>query len=98
RLQLRERFHQDLPILRLHSNRGGEFSFDLLRDFCHGEGILQSITLPDSPQKIGISECRIGLVMEVSRTSMIHAAAPIFYGRLRSGTLRISSVKVRERE
>ncbi|CAI7729720.1 unnamed protein product [Closterium sp. NIES-54] len=56
RLQLRERFGQDLPVLRLHSDRG------------------------DSPQQNGIA-----------RTSMIHAAAPIFCGRLRSGTLRISS-------
>ncbi|CAI7769564.1 unnamed protein product [Closterium sp. NIES-53] len=39
RLQLRERFGQDLPVLRLHSDRG---------------------------------------VMEVARTSMIHAAAPHF--------------------
>ncbi|CAI7888747.1 unnamed protein product [Closterium sp. NIES-53] len=48
RLQLRERFRQDLPALRLHSDRGG------------------------------IAERRIGLVMEVARTSMIHAAAPHF--------------------
>ncbi|CAI7805647.1 unnamed protein product [Closterium sp. NIES-53] len=78
RLQLRERFRQDLPILRLHSDRGGEFSSDLLRDFCRGEGILQSFTLPDSPQQNGIAELRIGLVMEVARTSMIHAIAPHF--------------------
>ncbi|CAI7757933.1 unnamed protein product [Closterium sp. NIES-54] len=39
-LQLRERFGQDLPVLRLHSDRGGEFSSTLLRDFCRGEGIL----------------------------------------------------------
>ncbi|CAI7889013.1 unnamed protein product [Closterium sp. NIES-54] len=78
RLQLYERFGQDLPIPRLHSDRGGEFSSNLLRDFCRGEGILQSFTLPDSPQQIGIAERRIGLVMEVARTSMIHAAAPHF--------------------
>ncbi|CAI7920928.1 unnamed protein product [Closterium sp. NIES-54] len=78
RLQLRERFGQDLPVLRLHSDRGGEFFSDLLRDFCRGEGILQSFTLPDSPQQNGIAECCIGLVMEVARTSMIHAAAPHF--------------------
>ncbi|CAI7932866.1 unnamed protein product [Closterium sp. NIES-54] len=75
RLQLREWFGQDLPVLRLHSEKGGEFSSDLLRDFCHGEGILQSFTLPDFPQQNGIAEHRIGLVMEVARTSMIHAAA-----------------------
>ncbi|CAI7848097.1 unnamed protein product [Closterium sp. NIES-54] len=40
RLQLREWFREDLPVLRLHSDRGGEFSSDLLRDFCRGEGIL----------------------------------------------------------
>ncbi|CAI7760625.1 unnamed protein product, partial [Closterium sp. NIES-54] len=77
-LQLRERFCQDLPVLRLHSDRGGEFSSNLLREFCRGEGILLSITLPDSPQQHGIAEHRIGLVMEVARTSMIHAAAPHF--------------------
>ncbi|CAI7934406.1 unnamed protein product [Closterium sp. NIES-54] len=72
RLHLREQFHQDLP------DRGGEFSSDLLRDFCRGKGILPSFMLQDSPQKNGISERRIGLVMEVARTSMIHAAAPHF--------------------
>ncbi|CAI7875193.1 unnamed protein product [Closterium sp. NIES-53] len=78
RLQLRERFRQDLPVLRLHSDRGGQFSSDLLRDFCRGEGILKFFTLPDSPQQNGIAGRRICLVMEVARTSMIHAAAPHF--------------------
>ncbi|CAI7885460.1 unnamed protein product [Closterium sp. NIES-54] len=77
-LQLRERFGQDLRVLRLHSKRGGKFSSNLLRDFCRGEGILQSFTLLDSPQQNGIAKCCIGLVMEVARTSMIHAAAPNF--------------------
>ncbi|CAI7732091.1 unnamed protein product, partial [Closterium sp. NIES-54] len=78
--QSRERYFLlvDLPVLRLHSDRGGKFSSDLLRDFCRGEGILQSFTLLDSPQQNGIAERRIGLVMEVARTSMIHAAAPHF--------------------
>ncbi|CAI7749209.1 unnamed protein product [Closterium sp. NIES-54] len=78
RLRLRERFGQDLLVLRLHSDRGGEFSSNLLWDFCRGEGILQSFTLSASPQQNGIAERRIGLVMEVARTSMIHAAAPNF--------------------
>ncbi|CAI7746140.1 unnamed protein product [Closterium sp. NIES-53] len=72
------RYTTDLPVLHLHSDRGGEFSSNLLRDFCRGEGILQSFTLLDSPQQNGIAERRIGLVMEVARTSMIHAAAPHF--------------------
>ncbi|CAI7828340.1 unnamed protein product [Closterium sp. NIES-53] len=70
RLQLRERFGTDVPVLRLHSDRGGEFSSDLLRDFCRGEGILQMFTLPDFPQQNGIAELRIGLVMEVGDASV----------------------------
>ncbi|CAI7787147.1 unnamed protein product [Closterium sp. NIES-53] len=78
RLQLRERFGSDFPILRLHSDRGGEFSSDLLRAFCRAEGIRQTFTLPASPQQNGIAERRIGMVMDVACTSMIHAAAPHF--------------------
>ncbi|CAI7773284.1 unnamed protein product [Closterium sp. NIES-53] len=78
RLQLRTRFREDLPVLRLQSDRGGEFCSRLLEDFCGAEGILHSYTLPASPEQNGIAERRIGLVMEVSRTSMIHAAAPYF--------------------
>ncbi|CAI7808859.1 unnamed protein product [Closterium sp. NIES-54] len=40
--------------------------------------ILQSFTLPDSPQQNGIAERRIGVVMEIARTSTIHAVAPHF--------------------
>ncbi|CAI7808499.1 unnamed protein product [Closterium sp. NIES-54] len=50
RLQLRARFQQDLPVLRLHSDRGGEFYSHLLEDFSGAEGIVQSYTLPASPQ------------------------------------------------
>ncbi|CAI7854797.1 unnamed protein product [Closterium sp. NIES-53] len=78
RLQLRERFSSDFPVLRLHSDRGGEFSSDLLRAFCHAEGIRQTFTLPASPHQNGIAERRIGMVMDVARMSMIHVAAPHF--------------------
>ncbi|CAI7771255.1 unnamed protein product, partial [Closterium sp. NIES-54] len=41
-------------------------------------GTRQTFTLPASPQQNGIAERRIGMVMDVVRTSMIHAAAPHF--------------------
>ncbi|CAI7873469.1 unnamed protein product [Closterium sp. NIES-54] len=78
RRQLNESFGSDLPVLRLHSDTGGELSSDLLRAFCCAEGIHQTFTLPASPQQNGIAERRIGMVMDVSRMSMIHAAAPHF--------------------
>ncbi|CAI7891846.1 unnamed protein product [Closterium sp. NIES-53] len=76
--QLSESFGSDLPVLRLHSDKGGKFSSNLLRDFCRSEGICQTFTLPASPQQNGIAERCIGMVMDVARTSMIHAAAPHF--------------------
>ncbi|CAI7917269.1 unnamed protein product [Closterium sp. NIES-53] len=78
RLQLRESFGSDFPVLRLHSDRGGEFSSACLGAFCRAQGIRQTFTLPASPQENGIAECRIGMVMDVARTSMIHVAAPHF--------------------
>ncbi|CAI7799586.1 unnamed protein product [Closterium sp. NIES-54] len=78
RLQLQESFGSDFPVLRLHSDRGGEFSSARLGAFCRAQGIRQTFTLPASPQQNGIAERRIGMVMDVARTSMIHAAAPHF--------------------
>ncbi|CAI5972962.1 unnamed protein product [Closterium sp. NIES-64] len=78
RLQLRRSFGSDFPVLRLHSDRGGEFSSALLSAYCRVRGIRQTFTLPDSPQQNGIAERRIGMVMDVARTSMMHAAAPHF--------------------
>ncbi|CAI5955975.1 unnamed protein product [Closterium sp. NIES-65] len=73
-----EELRLGLSVLRLHSDRGGEFSSRLLRDYCRAQGIRQTFTLPDSPQQNGIAERRIGMVMDVARTSMMHAAAPHF--------------------
>ncbi|CAI5996393.1 unnamed protein product [Closterium sp. NIES-64] len=78
RLHFRRSFGSDFPVLRLHSDRGGEFSSGLLRAYCRARGIRQTFTLPDSRQQNGIAERRIGMVMDVARTSMMHAAAPHF--------------------
>ncbi|CAI5990512.1 unnamed protein product [Closterium sp. NIES-65] len=78
RLHLRRSFGSDFPVPRLHSDRGGEFSSSLLRAYCRARGIRQTFTLPDSQQQNGIAERRIGMVMDVARTSMMHAAAPHF--------------------
>ncbi|CAI7733293.1 unnamed protein product, partial [Closterium sp. NIES-53] len=66
RLRLRESFGSDFPVLRLHSDRGGEFSSALLGAFCRAQGIRQAFTLPASPQQNGIAERRIGMVMDVA--------------------------------
>ncbi|CAI7801042.1 unnamed protein product [Closterium sp. NIES-54] len=60
-LQLRESFGSDFPVLRLHSDRGGEFSSARLGAFCRAQGIRQTFTLPASPQQNGFAERRIGM-------------------------------------
>ncbi|CAI7766614.1 unnamed protein product, partial [Closterium sp. NIES-53] len=70
RCQLSESFVSDLPVLRLHSDRGGEFSSDLLRAFCRAEGIRQTFTLPAFPQQNGIAERCIGMINLQPRVSL----------------------------
>ncbi|CAI7796327.1 unnamed protein product [Closterium sp. NIES-53] len=70
RLQLRERFGSDFPVLSLQSYRGGEFSSARLGAFCRAQGIRQTFTLPASPQQNGIAERRIGMVMDVARLQL----------------------------
>ncbi|CAI7845844.1 unnamed protein product [Closterium sp. NIES-54] len=76
-LQLSTRFRQDLPVLRLHSDRGGEFCSHLLEDICGAEGIVQSRTHLASPQHNGIAEHRIGLVMESDTSLRSSTSGPV---------------------
>ncbi|CAI7825526.1 unnamed protein product, partial [Closterium sp. NIES-53] len=45
---------------------------------CSKGDVTETFTLLASPQQNGIAERHIGMVMDVARTSMIHAAAPHF--------------------
>ncbi|CAI7770370.1 unnamed protein product [Closterium sp. NIES-53] len=56
----------------LHSDRRGEFFSGILARLCREQGTRQS------PQQNGVAERRIGLVMEIARTSMTHTRAPHF--------------------
>ncbi|CAI7917085.1 unnamed protein product [Closterium sp. NIES-53] len=72
RLQLRERFRADLPVLRLHSDRGGEFSFNLLREFSLWEGILYTLRIsstsgPVSPSCTDLDELRSYLGLQITQ-------------------------------
>ncbi|CAI7845410.1 unnamed protein product [Closterium sp. NIES-54] len=88
RLQLRERFRTDLPVLRLHSDIGGEFSSDLLRDFCRGEGILHSFTVsgPVSPCQRPRLHCTGRGRLAMRRCSGSGVLVPLFAIRLRTSS------------
>ncbi|CAI7917032.1 unnamed protein product, partial [Closterium sp. NIES-53] len=76
--RVRGQGHERYFLLVVRLLADGEFSSALLGAFCRAQGIRQTFTLPASPQQNGIAERRIGMVMDVARTSMIHAAAPHF--------------------
>ncbi|CAI7747504.1 unnamed protein product [Closterium sp. NIES-54] len=76
RRQLSARFQQDLQVLRLHSDRGREFSFRLFEDFYREEGTAQPFTLLASPEQNGIAERRIGLIMECLAPSGVSQVDP----------------------
>ncbi|CAI7785643.1 unnamed protein product [Closterium sp. NIES-54] len=87
RLQLRERFGQDLPVLRLHFDRGGEFSSNLLRDLCRGEGILQSSTCgPVSPYRRPRPHCVGRGRLAMHRCSVSGDLVPLFVIRPRTSS------------
>ncbi|CAI7910885.1 unnamed protein product [Closterium sp. NIES-54] len=70
---------QALCGLRLHSNRGGQFSSTRLETFGQGRGIIQSYTLLDSPQQNGVtnaSEVTWPTFEPLARTSCLHAPMP----------------------
>ncbi|CAI7905045.1 unnamed protein product [Closterium sp. NIES-54] len=75
-LLLRESFGSDFPVLRLHSDRGGEFSSAWLGAFCRAQGIRQTFTLLASPQQNGIAERRIGMVMDVAPPGLLARDLP----------------------
>ncbi|CAI7866620.1 unnamed protein product [Closterium sp. NIES-54] len=76
--ELQQRGQLRLAYVASQANTADVFTKALQPSFYRAQGIRQTFTLPASPQQNGIAERRIGMVMDVARTSMIHAAAPHF--------------------
>ncbi|CAI5959601.1 unnamed protein product [Closterium sp. NIES-65] len=67
RLQLRESFGSDFPVLRLHSDRGGEFSSALLGAFCRAQGIRRPSHFRPLHSKMGL----LSAALAWSSTSLV---------------------------
>ncbi len=67
--------HGKVPT-RFHSDRGGEFMSDRLKQFWEERGVTATQTLPYSPQHNGIAERFNRSIVEQARTMMIRAGAP----------------------
>ncbi|CAI7875521.1 unnamed protein product, partial [Closterium sp. NIES-54] len=78
RLQLCERFREDLPVLRLHTDRVGEFSSNLLWDFCRGEGILPDLAYTALDREVGDALVFRGPApLDVSQVDPLPRAVPV---------------------
>ncbi|CAI7852173.1 unnamed protein product, partial [Closterium sp. NIES-53] len=64
----------------LHSDGGGDFRNSTLKAFYSTEGILQTFTLPDSPQQNGVAESRNRILVQIARCILTHASAPPLWG------------------
>ncbi|CAI7893886.1 unnamed protein product [Closterium sp. NIES-53] len=76
--QLSAQFQQDLQVLRCTLTEAVSFPLASLRTFVVWRASPSRSHFWPPPQQNGIAERRIGLIKEVARTSMIHAAAPHF--------------------
>ncbi|CAI5966043.1 unnamed protein product [Closterium sp. NIES-64] len=83
RLQLRQSFGSDFPVVRLHLDRGGEFSSGLLRAYCRARGIRQTFTLPTHRSKMGLLSAALAwaFVRDLSADKLSPRATPcVFLG------------------
>ncbi|HEV7735797.1 MAG TPA: reverse transcriptase domain-containing protein, partial [Chlamydiales bacterium] len=70
--------HLKVPILRLHSDRGGEYTSAAFQDYLHEQGIEMELTVHDTPEHNGVAERLNGVLLEKVRTMLIAAQLPVF--------------------
>ena len=81
-LTLLKRQHgSEYPILRFHSDGGGEFSSEMFRSYLASEGIVQTMTTRGHPQHNGKCERVNQTLMAIVRSTLHHAGAhPLLWG------------------
>jgi Reverse transcriptase (RNA-dependent DNA polymerase)/Pol polyprotein, beta-barrel domain/Integrase core domain len=69
--------HTGKRLKRAHSDGAGEFVNDELKSFLEQNGTRFTYTTTDTPQHNGIAERKNGMLIEITRTMLAHAGAPI---------------------
>ncbi len=67
-------FQINVRIIR--SDNGGEYDSDEVRDWMKSIGIVQELTMPDSPEQNGIDERTNGILLTRARAQLIAAGLP----------------------
>ncbi|KAH9149914.1 hypothetical protein AeRB84_007156 [Aphanomyces euteiches] len=66
----------NLPLVELHSDNGGEFLNNQLKDYCTKEGITHSMSVPYTSQQNGKVEVRFRDIFAKARSMLIDANLP----------------------
>nr|GEV62720.1 retrovirus-related Pol polyprotein from transposon TNT 1-94 [Tanacetum cinerariifolium] len=67
-----------VPVHRIRTDNGTEFVNQMLRDYYEEVGISHETSVARSPQQNGVVERRNHTLIEVARTMLIYAQAPLF--------------------
>ncbi|GJU25116.1 putative ribonuclease H-like domain-containing protein [Tanacetum coccineum] len=67
-----------VPVIRIRTDNGTEFVNQTLREYYEKVGISHETSVARSPQQNGVVERRNRTLIEVARTMLIYAKAPLF--------------------
>ena len=70
---------QELSVLTIRSDNGGEYKSDKFTEYCRSKGINRQFTNPDTPQQNGVSERYNRTIMEGVRSMIYHANLPLSF-------------------
>ena len=71
----------DKKIKTLRTDRGGEYTSEIFKNFCMENGISRQLTMAYTPQQNGVAERRNRTLLDMVRSMMAHANLPVsFWG------------------
>ena len=65
-------------IKRIRSDRGGEYTSELFKEYCVREGIIHEYSIPYTPQQNGVAERRNTALMDMVTSMISHVRLPLF--------------------
>jgi hypothetical protein len=68
--------HKRTQLKYLHSDNGGEYTSDEMRDYCLENGVKQEFTVPETPEQNGVAERMNRTIVERGRAMLDCAGMP----------------------